>query len=230
LLPQEFPAIPGIKLAARYLPATQGLKVGGDWYDVIALPSGEVALVIGDVAGHGLDAATVMGQLRTTMRVYAFAGYSPEETVERLNTTMAEAFDRSDMATLVYLVLDPAASTVRYVNAGHVPPLVLGPDNKVSQLDGPHALPIGVHPSGRYEAAEGRLAPGATLVLYTDGLIERRTEPIQVGIKRLRTALEQASGGFDELPDALLEQVAPAEKREDDIALLALRTVASAVS
>ena len=210
LLPRELPALPGIQLAARYLPATHGLEVGGDWYDVMVLPSGEVALVIGDVAGRGLDAATVMGQLRTTTRVYAFAGYSPAETVERLNATAADAFDRSDMATLFYLVLDPASSIVRYVNAGHLPPLVLGPDGQVSQLDGPHSLPIGVRPHGRYQAAEGRLEPGATLVLYTDGLIERRGESIDVGIERLKTVLEQASAGFDDLPDALLEQVAPA--------------------
>jgi integral membrane sensor domain MASE1/anti-sigma regulatory factor (Ser/Thr protein kinase) len=224
LLPRELPSIPGIQLAARYLPATQDLEVGGDWYDVIVLPSGEVALVIGDVAGRGLDAAAVMGQLRTTMRVYAFAGYSPAETVERLNATVADAFDPSDMATLVYLVLDPAFSTVRYVNAGHLPPLVLGPDNKVSQLNGPSSLPIGIRPFGHYQAARARLEPEATLVLYTDGLIERRGESIGIGIGRLRTALEQASAGFDELPDVLLDQVAPAEQRSDDIALLALRT------
>ena len=129
------------------------------------------------------------------------------------------------MATLFYLVLDPASSIVRYVNAGHLPPLVLGPDGQVSQLDGPHSLPIGVRPHGRYQAAEGQLEPGATLVLYTDGLIERRGESIDVGIERLKTVLEQASAGFDDLPDALLEQVAPAEQRSDDIALLALRTV-----
>jgi serine phosphatase RsbU (regulator of sigma subunit)/integral membrane sensor domain MASE1/anti-sigma regulatory factor (Ser/Thr protein kinase) len=225
LLPRELPTIPGIQLAARYLPATHELEVGGDWYDVIVLPSGEVALVIGDVAGRGLDAATVMGQLRTTTRVYAFAGYSPAETVERLNATVADAFDPSDMATLVYLVLDPASSTVRYVNAGHLPPLVLGPDSKVSQLDGPHSLPIGVRPYGRYQAVEARLEVGSTLILYTDGLIERRGESIDNGIERLRMVLEHASASFDELPDALLEQVAPADQRSDDIALLALRTV-----
>ena len=206
----SFPQIPGIQLAARYLPATHGLEVGGDWYDVMVLPSGEVALVIGDVAGRGLDAATVMGQLRTTTRVYAFAGYSPAETVERLNATAADAFDRSDMATLFYLVLDPRSSIVRYVNAGHLPPLVLGPDGQVTQLDGPPSLPIGVRPYGRYEATEGQLEPGATLVLYTDGLIERRGESIDVGIERLKTVLEQAPPAFDDLPDALLEQVAPA--------------------
>ena len=113
----------------------------------MVLPSGEVALVIGDVAGHGLDAATVMGQLRTTTRVYAFAGYSPAEIVERLNATAADAFDRSDMATLFYLVLDPASAIVRYVNAGHLPPLVLGPDGQVSQLDGPARCRSGCVPT-----------------------------------------------------------------------------------
>ena len=225
LLPRELPELPGIQLAARYLPATHELEVGGDWYDVMVLPSGEVALVIGDVAGRGLDAATVMGQLRTTTRVYAFTGYSAAETVERLNATAADAFDRSDMATLFYLVLDPASSIVRYVNAGHLPPLVLGTDGQVSQLDGPHSLPIGVRPHGHYQTVEGRLDPGATIVLYTDGLIERRGESIDVGIERLKTVLEQAPTRFDELPDVILEQVAPAEQRSDDIALLALRTV-----
>jgi serine phosphatase RsbU (regulator of sigma subunit)/integral membrane sensor domain MASE1/anti-sigma regulatory factor (Ser/Thr protein kinase) len=225
LLPRELPAIPGIQLAARYLPATHELKVGGDWYDVMVLPSGEVALVIGDVAGHGLEAATVMGQLRMTTRAYAFNGCSPAETVERVNVTVADAFERSDMATLFYLVLDPASSIVRYVNAGHLPPFVLSPDGQVSQLDGPHSLPIGVRPHCHYQAAEGRLDPGATLVLYTDGLIERRGESIDVGIERLKTVLEQAPAGFDDLPDAILEQAAPAEQRSDDIALLVLRSV-----
>jgi len=192
---------------------------------VMVLPSGEVALVIGDVAGRGLEAATVMGQMRTTTRVYAFAGYSPQETVERLNVTAADAFEHSDMATLLYLVLDPASSTVRYVNAGHLPPLVLDPDGQVRQLDGARQLPIGVRPHGRYEAAEGRLDPDSTIVLYTDGLIERRGESIDVGISRLTTALEQAHEGFDDLPDALLESVAPPERRSDDIALLTVQTV-----
>jgi integral membrane sensor domain MASE1/anti-sigma regulatory factor (Ser/Thr protein kinase) len=225
LLPHQLPSIPGVQLAARYLPAAQGLEVGGDWYDVIALPSGEVALVIGDVAGRGLDAATVMGQMRTTTRVYASAGYSPAEMVERLNATVADAFESSDMATLLYLVLDPGSSTVHYVNAGHLPPLVLAPDSTVTQLDGPRSLPIGVRPYGRWVEATGRLEPGATLVLYTDGLIERRGEPLGTGIERLRTALEQASCGFEQLPDTVLERVAPAEQRADDIALLAIRTV-----
>ena len=225
LLPRELPTIPGIELGARYLPATHNLEVGGDWYDVMALPTGELALVIGDVAGRGLDAATVMGQLRMTMRVYAFGGYSPAETVERLNSTVADAFERSDMATLCYLIFDPASSMLRYVNAGHPPPLVLGPDGRATRLDGPHSLPIGVRPHGHYEMTEALLETGATLVLYTDGLIERRGESIDVGIERLRAVLEQASGGFDDLTDAILEQMAPAGQRADDIALLALRTV-----
>ena len=206
-------------------PPTRGLDVGGDWYDVIALPSGEVALVIGDVAGRGIDAATVMGQLRTTIRVYASTGYSPADTIERLNATATDAFDRSDMATVLYLVLDPATSTVRYVNAGHFAPLVLGSDGRVTRFDARTFIP-GRNPSlrPRYEAVEGQLPPGATLILFTDGLIERRGEPIDAGLARLDAALAQAPPAFDDLLDALLEQVAPPDRRTDDIALLALRT------
>ncbi len=224
LLPRQLPDIPGIEFAARYLPATSEVDVGGDWYDAIALGDGSVGLVIGDVAGHGLEAAAVMGQFRNALRAYALEGGGPGAAVERLNR-LTRTFEQNDMATLVYGEFDAGTSSMRFVRAGHPPPLVRSPDGRVTAVNGQGSLPVGVSPNARYEASLLDLSPDTTLLLYTDGLVERRGEALEDGIARLERILADAPDSLEELCDHVIEQSAPDPERADDIAVLALRPV-----
>jgi serine phosphatase RsbU (regulator of sigma subunit)/anti-sigma regulatory factor (Ser/Thr protein kinase) len=227
LLPRKLPDIPGIEFAVRYLPATSELDVGGDWYDAISLGDGAVGVVIGDVAGHGIEAAAVMGQFRNALRAYAVDGRGPSGSVERLNR-LTRIFEHSDMATLVYVEFDSASGTVRFVRAGHPPPLVRRPGGAVEQLNGNGSLPVGVSANAHYDVATAELEPGATLLLYTDGLVERRGDHLESGIKRLEGVLAEAPDELEELCDHLIEKTAPAPERDDDIAVLVLRPLGPA--
>lgn len=224
LLPRQLPDIPGLEFAARYLPATSELDVGGDWYDAISLGDGNVGLVIGDVAGHGLEAAAVMGQFRNALRAYVLDGAGPAAAVERLNR-LTRTFEHHDMATLVYGEFDAGSNSMRFVRAGHPPPLLRGPDGRVQAVNGRGSLPVGVSPTAHYEASTIELAPDATLLLYTDGLVERRGETLEVGIARLERVLADAPESLEALCDHVIETAAPDPRRADDIALLALRAV-----
>lgn len=224
LLPRQLPDIPGMEFAARYLPATSELDVGGDWYDAISLGDGSVGLVIGDVAGHGLEAAAMMGQFRNALRAYALDGAGPAAAVERLNR-LTRTFEQNDMATLVYGEFDASTNSMRFVRAGHPPPLLLGADGTVTAIDGRGSLPVGVSPNAHYEAATLELAPNTTLLLYTDGLVERRGETLEDGIARLERVLASAPESLEALCDHVIETAAPDPERADDIAVLALRPV-----
>jgi serine phosphatase RsbU (regulator of sigma subunit)/anti-sigma regulatory factor (Ser/Thr protein kinase) len=224
LLPRQLPDIPGMQFAARYLPATSELDVGGDWYDAISLGDGNVGLVIGDVAGHGLEAAAVMGQFRNALRAYALDGAGPAAAVERLNR-LTRTFEQHDMATLVYGEFDASANRMRFVRAGHPPPLLLTPDGGVTAINGQGSLPVGVSPNTHYEADVLDLAPDSTLLLYTDGLVERRGETLDDGIHRLERVLADAPAGLEALCDHVIQASVPDPKRADDIAILALRPV-----
>jgi serine phosphatase RsbU (regulator of sigma subunit)/anti-sigma regulatory factor (Ser/Thr protein kinase) len=224
LLPRQLPDIPGMEFAARYLPATSAVDVGGDWYDAISLGDGNVGLVIGDVAGHGLEAAAVMGQFRNALRAYALDGAGPAAAVERLNR-LTRTFEQNDMATLVYGEFDSMSSRMRFVRAGHPPPLVRTPDGSVHPVNGHGSLPVGVSHNARYEASLLDLAPDTTLLLYTDGLVERRGETLEDGIARLERVLAEAPKSLEELCDHVIETAAPDPERADDIAVLALRPV-----
>jgi PAS domain S-box-containing protein len=224
LLPSRLPDIPGVEFTARYMPASEGLDVGGDWYDVIAL-EGHVAVVIGDVAGRGLRAASVMGQLRNALRAYAIEGHSPAETVDRLDL-LARNIDEPDMATVVYLDLERDTGRVRYVRAGHPPPLVRAPDGTVRRLEDKGSLPLGVA-QVRHQEAEAMLGPGETLLLYTDGLVETRGRAIDEDLRRLEDVLREAPQDLDALCDHVLEQMLTESQRDDDVALLGLRPVAA---
>ena len=216
LLPAGLPEVPGIQIAARYLPAGPEARVGGDWYDALALADGRLALVIGDVVGHGIPAASVMGRLRNALRAYAAEVSSPEEVVRRLNGLL----ERGESATLVYLVLDPTTGTLTYANAGHMPPLVIGPHGRAEFLGGAspalYRLPV------PYREFTATVPEGSTIVLYTDGLVEDRARrTIDEGLARLQATAEQARGASAEF---LVERIVSAQTAgralEDDVAVL----------
>jgi serine phosphatase RsbU (regulator of sigma subunit)/anti-sigma regulatory factor (Ser/Thr protein kinase) len=224
LLPERLPEVAGLTFAARYLPG-QGASVGGDWYDVVPLPSGGVALVMGDVVSHGIRAASVMAQLRNALRTYAMDGASPVEVVERL-AGVVRALDRREMVTLAYLVVDPEANEVRYVLGGHPPPLVVDGDGS-RFLEEPRSPPLGALAHPRYVEGSATLAPDSVLVLYTDGLVERRGAKIDDGIAGLVDVVADGTQRDpDMICDAALEQLLPGGEADDDVALLVTRTVA----
>lgn len=218
LLPQSLPTLPGVSTAARYMPATPE-AVGGDWYDLFHLPGGRMGLVMGDVAGRGVRVAAVMGQLRNALRAYALEGYSPDAVIKRLTGLI----DPSDMATVFYGVFDPATWEVRYANAGHPPPLFIGPDGTARFLEG-GAPPLRRARTPVYPGtAAAHLEPGSTVLLYTDGLVETRGMPIDDGLSRLVRAAMGGNGDLEALLDHILADVLHGKPTSDDVALLALK-------
>jgi PAS domain S-box-containing protein len=216
LLPRGLPRMQGLQLAGRYLPAASA-DVGGDWYDAIDLADGRLNLVVGDVAGRGLRAASIMGQLRNALRAYILDGHPPRDVVGRLNQ-LARTFESSEMATLVYVVFDIRERRAECVRAGHPPPLVRKPDGTVSELAIEGSLPIGVS-QGPCASTVTEIEPGSLLLMYTDGLVESREEGIQPGLERLKGALERAPADPERCLDFLLGELAP-EDSDDDVALL----------
>ncbi|TML02454.1 MAG: PAS domain S-box protein [Actinobacteria bacterium] len=220
LLPEHLPEIPGVGLAARYVPATKDVEVGGDWYDVILLPNGTLGVAIGDVAGHGLRAASTMGQLRMALRAYAIEEVSPATVIERL-ARLSRVLGVAEMATLVYLVFDPDSCAVTFSNAGHPPPLFIPRDGEPSYLEEGLTPPVG---ASVIEAAEGTvpLPPGSTLLLFTDGLIERRGTSLRDGMARLQREARSAGPDLEGFCDSLLSSFVEHEVA-DDVAILAFR-------
>jgi PAS domain S-box-containing protein len=221
LLPSSLPAVEGIELAARYRPAGRGVEVGGDWYDALTLGE-QLVVVVGDVAGRGIAAATVMGQLRNALRAYAFEGQPPAQALGSLNR-LATATQGADMATLLCLTVDPDGGRVDYVRAGHPPGLVRRPDGSVDRLAGGGSPPLGVSPAAVYRSDSDALTPGSLLLLYTDGLVERRDQPIEAQIDRLERALGDAPMDIEECCDFLLRAMVIDDDASDDTALLVLR-------
>jgi PAS domain S-box-containing protein len=221
LLPERLPPIEGVALAARYLPGARGAAIGGDWYDVLERPDGRVALVVGDVAGHGLRAAASMGQLRNAFRAYGMVEASPAEVVARINRLVMSGVEQV-MATVLYLVLDRESGEVAWSAAGHPPPLVIDRDG-ARYLEGGRSVPIGAADPAVFREATAILPPGASLLLYTDGLVERRDTPLE---ERLTELADAASTGGEELGE-LCEHVIAAVLGDadpgDDVALLAVR-------
>jgi PAS domain S-box-containing protein len=222
LLPSSLPELPGVALARRYLPAASEAEVGGDWYDAIALTGGRVMLVMGDVSGKGLKAASTLGALRSAIRAYALEGHGPAEIAERLNTFVLTEPEREHMATLVLAMFDPVDAKLSYVNAGHPPPLALAADGTPSFLTGARSVPLGVLPFPGYFEETVSLDPGGALVLYTDGLVERRPENIDLGLARLAAAAADGPLKAEELCDRVLRAALPSGATSDDVALLAL--------
>jgi serine phosphatase RsbU (regulator of sigma subunit)/anti-sigma regulatory factor (Ser/Thr protein kinase) len=217
------PEVPGMGLEGRYLPAASA-RLGGDWFDAFPLPGGRLGMTIGDVSGRGFNAAAVMGQLRSGLRAYATDRTSPAEVVERLNNLLRQ-LEPGRNATLLYMVLDPQEGTLAISGAGHPPPLVLGAAGGAEFLELPSSVPLGAVRYARYEDVEGRLEAGATMLLYTDGVVERPGEPLDVGLERLR----QTAAGLDRRPgsmcDAILDSMLPEGAHRDDVALLVARAL-----
>jgi anti-anti-sigma factor len=221
LLPDRLPDMPGVELASRYIPGGAGLEVGGDWYDVFTLPRGRLGLTIGDVVGRGLAAAATMGQLRTALRAYAIESDSPAAVLQRLSR-LADEFGAAQMATLIYGVLDPNAQTLTFASAGHPPPLLIDPDGPAHYLMEGRSPPLGVTKAARAEVTV-TIRPGSTLLLYTDGLIERRRGSITEGMETLRTAVDGHRGDLDSLCDDRVLRPPRPESSGDDVALLMVR-------
>ena len=223
LLPQALPRLPGLQAAARYLPGGAGTRIGGDWYDVIALDEGRLAFVVGDVMGRGIPAATVMGQVRSAVRAYAQEGHSPARLLA-LTDQLVERLDDLQLTTCVYGVYDSADGTFTVASAGHPPPLLLGSGGAAEYLEVPAGLPLGAGSfgDGTREECVVRLGQGSTLLLYTDGLVEARDCPVDEGMQRLL----DAAAGRDEDPEALCDTLLKAMGRDghhdDDTALLVL--------
>ncbi|MET9347943.1 SpoIIE family protein phosphatase [Streptomyces termitum] len=215
----ELPAVTGLELTGRYLPASAH-DVGGDWFDVIALPGDRTALVIGDVMGHGIHAAAVMGQLRTAVRTLARHDIPPAEMLRSLDAVVSD-LGEDTMATCLYAVRSPSAGSWTVARAGHLPPAVVTPDGEVSFLRGSPGTPLGTG-AHDFVAEEIPLGPGGLLVLYTDGLIEARGRDLDEGMRRLGLALGRADGPLEEVCDEVLARllVAPAQ---DDVALVLAR-------
>ncbi|MFD7445969.1 SpoIIE family protein phosphatase [Streptomyces sp. NPDC059909] len=219
LLPRRLPESDNVEIVARYLPGTQGMDVGGDWYDVIETCPG-LALVIGDVQGHGVSAAATMGQLRSAVRAFALADREPEEVMSGTNRLLID-LDPGQFATCCYVRLDPETGLARAVRAGHPQPLLRCPDGRTEVLDLPGGIVLGVDEKETYPVSELTLEPGAVLALYTDGLIERPGADIDLGVERLRDTLARAGGtGLTDAADRLMREARQAADRADDIALL----------
>lgn len=222
LLPERLPRIEGVDLEARYLPASRSAAIGGDWYDAIELEDGRVAVVVGDVVGHGLRAAVVMGQMRTAFRAYALLEDSPAETLARLNRhLMKESEDL--MATVLYLLLDRDTGEVCYSSAGHPPALVVGRAERPRYLEGGLSVPLGTSESSTFRQQDERIDAGSTLLLYTDGLVERRDTPLQDRLAQLFTVAGIADGELGDFCDQILGGILGGRRPGDDVALLAVR-------
>ena len=229
LLPRSLPPQNALEVAHRYLPAQAG--VGGDWFDVIPLPGARVALVVGDVVGHGLHAAATMGRLRTAIHNFSALDLGPDELlghldelVSRIDQDQSAAQGDAPVtgATCLYAVYDPVSRRCTLARAGHPPPAVVHPDGTVEYPSLPAGPPLGL--AGMpFETAELDLAEGSTLVLYTDGLVENRTRDIDVGLDLLRTALARAGRTPEEACSDVLDALLPS-RPTDDIALLVART------
>ncbi|MHB8659203.1 MAG: SpoIIE family protein phosphatase [Solirubrobacteraceae bacterium] len=221
LLPSRLPDIDAVSLASHYQPG-QG-DVGGDWYDVISLPEGRLGCVVGDVVGRGVKAASVMGQLRNAVRVYALERQSADEVVNAVDRLAASA-GIEEMATLVYAIVDSRRGCVEFSCAGHPPPLLAAPDGAARYLMDARSCPVGIGGAGEHTAATHPFPPGAVLLLYTDGLVERRNTPLDTGLAKLKAATSAALAAESHparVAEQLVAELAP-DPGVDDVALLVI--------
>jgi PAS domain S-box-containing protein len=224
LIPAQLPSVPGVELAAHYQAAGLGAEVGGDWYDAFALPSGRLGVVLGDVAGSGIRAASTMGQLRSVTRAFALADEavrSPGEVLTRLNSYRA-ALDEHPLFTVLYAIVDPGERTIAWASAGHPPPLVARHGGDVAYLeDGGGLMGVEEEP---YATLRSELEPRDLLVLYTDGLVERRGESLDTGLERLAQTVASGPDDPHDLREYVLEQlVGSGESPADDVTAVVVK-------
>lgn len=222
LLPEQLPRVAGLELAARYVPG-HAFGIGGDWYDVFTLPGGWVGVVIGDVSGHGLASAVIMGRIRSALRSYALICTSPAEALTLLDRKINH-FEAGTFTTVLYAMISPGRDTVLLSSAAHLPPAVAPADGPVRLCDLPIDPPLGVGRLGTARRCTSlTLAVGDCLVCYTDGLVERRDQVIDVGLGRLTGCLT-ATG--PEAVCATLTAAFDVDRPVDDVAILAVRRAA----
>lgn len=220
LVPSRLPTIPGLSAAGRYIPG-EGRSVGGDWYDLFTLPNGQVCIAIGDVVGHGLRAAVVMGRLRSKLRAYAFDDAAPGDVLVRLHRTL-QYFEPDEMATVLLATFDPTLERVELSSAGHLPPVLAVPGRAGVQLEIPPDPPLGAPPEMPRRTTAIEMPPGGLLCFYTDGLVERRDAPIDARLGQLRQTV--AADDPERVCTSVISSlVGGAQPTDDDIAIVALR-------
>jgi len=222
LLPDHLPDIPGLKTAARYVPGGPDVDIGGDWYDVMQLPGAAIGLALGDVVGRGERAAALMGQLRNAVRAYAFEGRTPAEVMEQINGLLLDA-GSEHMATMVYGVLDAETGEFRFVSAGHPPPLLITATGHARFLESRNGPPVGSLPTARYSEGSAVIEAGATLLFYTDGLVEDRATPLEEGLSRLREAAQDGPTELEAFCSHVMRRAVGKTPCDDDVALLAVK-------
>ena len=219
LAPTDLPA----GFAARYEPAVSPLEIGGDWYDVLPVGEGRIGVIVGDCVGRGLPAAVVMGQLRASARALLLTGAEPATMLQQLDSVAALIPD-AFCTTVFVAILDTRSGALTYSSAGHVPAVLAAPESRPRQLTDARSVPLAVHSEGPRPQAVATLAPGSTLLLYTDGLVERRDESIDAGIARVARVLERTLElPVDAVADAMLDKLAPALGYDDDVAIVLYR-------
>lgn len=229
LLPGVLPDVPGIEVAARYIPATTGMDIGGDFYDLIRLDDTSVAAVIGDVQGHNVNAAALMGQVRTAVHTHASAGAIPGEILARTNRLLVD-LSSNLFTSCLYAHLDLKNHRAHLATAGHLPPVLLHPDGRTEIIDGPFGILLGIEPEAEYLTFDVPLPPGAILALFTDGLVEVPGTDLDESIAEFAGHLAEAdSQSLEELTETLVRRAAQAGRRSwgnDDIALLLIKVAA----
>jgi hypothetical protein len=221
MLPINLPQPHGVRLATRYLPGESEAQVGGDWYDAIPLPGNRVALIVGDVMGHSLTSAAIMGQLRTSAQTLAALDLPPHEVLYHLDEQAQRLGREEHLATCVFAVYDPIANRIVVANAGHMPPALIHPDGRAELLENlPAGAPIGVG-GVDFTSEELDAPPGSALLLFTDGLVENPRRPISAGLERLRRRLSHTHHHSPEQICQEALRILPKSERADDIALLA---------
>jgi PAS domain S-box-containing protein len=227
VLPATLPVIAGLDLAVRYLPATAGVDVGGDWYDAFRLDDSRVGLAIGDVVGHNITSASIMGQVRNLLRAYAIERPDPPDVLQRTNAALARLLPEA-MATVVYAVLDLDTGDLSYSNAGHPPPLAFTEAGRAGYLDAATGAMLGAAAGSTFTVGRRRLPPGAGLLLYTDGLIEDRRRDITDGLDALAAAMRRSAAlPAEQICTTVESALLGATPRADDVCLLAVRLTRS---
>jgi serine phosphatase RsbU (regulator of sigma subunit) len=221
LLPKVSPGVPGLDVAVHYKPGAKGVEIGGDWYSIVVIDENHVGFVVGDVSGRGIGAAAIMADLRFTIRTLLLEGNSPTSVLDKCSSQMDVGTD-GHFATVLVGVADIDAGVAALASAGHLPPL-LQSSGQAWYVEVPIGAPLGVVSRG-YQSATVPTPPGSLLIGFTDGLVERRGEDLDVGLGRLQTAVQAAHGSLDELVTKLIDDLAQ-DTNEDDIALLAMRWV-----